>query len=82
MHTCDFHCELGTIVCARRYVLDLAQRKHPVDDLSKHNVFAVEEVTFGCGDEELTPVCVRSRVCLYWYQSMSARGQIIQTANH
>lgn len=45
--------KLGPVVRPRGHVFDLAQRKHPVDHLAKHDVFAVQEVALGGGDEEL-----------------------------
>lgn len=42
--------------------LHLAHDVHAVDDLAKHDVFAVEKRRGLCGDEELGAVCVWARV--------------------
>ena len=58
-HTGDFHSELWSVVRPRRDILDLAQREHAVDDLSKDDVLPVKEIA-RCGrDEELQSVGLR-----------------------
>ena len=50
-HTSDFHSELWSVVRPRRDILDLAQREHAVDDLSKDDVLPVKEIA-RCGRDE------------------------------
>jgi len=57
-----FYSQLGPIVRTRGYILDLPQCQHTVNNLAEHNVFAIEEVAFGRRDEELTTICIRSRI--------------------
>ena len=52
-HTCNFHCQLWSVVRSRRDILDLAQCEHAVDDFAKDDVFPVEEITRCSRDEEL-----------------------------
>ena len=51
--TSDFHSELWSVVRPRRDILNLAQRKHAVDDLSKDDVLPVKEIARCRRDEEL-----------------------------
>jgi hypothetical protein len=52
-HTCNFHCQLWSVVRPRWDILNLAQREHAVNDFAKDDVLPVEEIA-RCGrDEEL-----------------------------
>lgn len=53
LRTSDFDSELWSVIWSCRHILDFAQREHTIDHLPKHNVFAVQEVTFRGCDEEL-----------------------------
>ena len=52
-HTCNFHCQLWSVVRPRRDILDLAQREHAVDDFAEDDVLPVEEIARCSRDEEL-----------------------------
>lgn len=60
--TCDTNSLPWPVVLSRRDVFDLANSQHAVDHLAKYDVLAVEEVASCAGDEELTPVGVRTGV--------------------
>lgn len=67
------HSKLGPVVRPRGHVFDLAQRKHPVDHFAKHDVFAVQEVALGGGDEELYTASVQNTHTYILYRTCFAR---------
>ena len=50
---CDNNGHLGTVLGAGGDVFDLAKGEEAVEEFAKDDVFAVEEVGLGAGDEEL-----------------------------
>jgi len=60
--TCNFHCQLRSIVGPGRHILDLPQRQHSVDYPPKNDVFPVQEVAF-CGRNEELPLYGQSTFC-------------------
>jgi len=60
LRDCDVN--FGFVVGSDRRVLDLPQHQHAVDDTAEHDVLAVEEITLGAGQKELTAIGVLSTV--------------------
>jgi hypothetical protein len=66
--TNDLDSQLGSVVGTCGHVFNLAQREHPVYHFAKHDVFAVQEITLGGGDEELYTSewgLTTSELCVY-----------------
>jgi hypothetical protein len=51
--TNDLDSQLGPIVLSSRYIFDLAQGEHPVDDFTENDMLPIEEVALSCCYEEL-----------------------------
>ncbi len=60
---CNDYRQFGLVIGSSGNILNLSHNQQPIGDLSKHNVFPIQEITFGTGDEKLTTICPRATVC-------------------
>ena len=45
--------QLGPIIRTSRDIFDLPKRKHPINDFTENDVFAIQEVALCCSYEKL-----------------------------
>lgn len=50
------HRKFRPVIRTGRHILDFAQCQHSIDDFAKHDMLAIEEVAFGCGDKKLSGI--------------------------
>lgn len=58
----DHYRQTWLVVTASWDILYLPHDQQSIDNLPKHNVFSIQEVTFGAGDKELATIRVRATV--------------------
>lgn len=62
--TCYSHRQPRSVVLTSGCIFNLSQCQETIDDLAKDDMLAIQKITRLTGEEELTSVCVGTRVGL------------------